>query len=468
MNKEEYIKILTDQIRCKMARPEVAHEIGDHIEDQTRAFMSEGMDRQEAESAAVKEMGDPVGTGVELDRVHRPKMPWGMITLIISLSALCCIFQYLLNREFINAGGDGYSMDRQIFFTLSGILAMLGVCFADYTRIAVRARELMAGLLLLIILGRLFFGLTVNDADRWIAMPGGQAVNVLLLLMMTVPLYAAVLYGYRGKGWSAIWKGVLWMVPGCWIAVRCSSIWMACVLFLTYAAMLGLAVRHGWYRLPGKAVFAGICTAVVLLPVMTALILLFFGDDYQKSRILFYLAPLTGAGPQDMISYAMVYVREILGNSRLIGAGGAMAPDVLFLPELSDFLLVGVARYYGILAAVLLCGLLLFLLLRFLRLSLRQRNQLGMLMGTGCAAVFLIEAAFYFLNNSGVMYLGNYCPFFSYGGTGTIVMYLLLGIMLSICRYRNTAPERKAAGSLFGIRRQAERINIKKLSPDKQ
>ena len=137
---------------------------------------------------------------------------------------------------------------------------MIGVCFADYTRIAARARELMTGLILLIILGRQFFGLTANGADRWIAMPGGMAVNVLLLLMLTVPLYAAILYGYRGKGWSVIWKGVLWMVPGCWIAVRC-SIWMACVLFLTYLAMLGLAVWRGWYRLPGKAVFAGICAA---------------------------------------------------------------------------------------------------------------------------------------------------------------------------------------------------------------
>ena len=425
MNKEEYIRTLTEQIRCKMARPEVAREIGDHIEDQTRAFMSEGMSRQEAESAALKDMGNPVDAGVELDKVHRPAMPWGMIALIIALSVLSCIFQYLLNQKSISAGGDGYSMGRQILFTMCGILAMTGVCFADYKRIAARARELMTGLILLLILGRQFFGLTANGADRWIAMPGGQAVNVLLLLMLTVPLYAAVLYGYRGKGWSVIWKGVLWMVPGCWIAVRC-SIWMACVPFLTYLAMLGLAVWRGWYRLPGKAVFAGICTAAVLLPVIMAVLILFYGDDYQKSR--------------------------------LVGAGDAMVPDVSFLPALSDFLLVNVARYYGILAAVLLSGLLIFLLLRFLRLSLRQRNQLGMLMGTGCAAVFLIEAVFYFMNNCGVMYLGNYCPFFSYGGSGAIVMYLLLGIMLSICRYQNTAPERRTAGSLFGIRRPVEKM----------
>ena len=89
-----------------------------------------------------------------------------------------------------------------------------------------------------------------------------------------------------------------------------------------------------------------------------------------------------------------------------------MVPDVSFLPELSDFLLVGVARYYGVLAAVLLSGLLLFLLLRFLRLSLRQRNQLGMLMGTGCAAVFLIEAVFYFMNNCRRHVSGKLLPVF--------------------------------------------------------
>ena len=75
-----------------------------------------------------------------------------------------------------------------------------------------------------------------------------------------------------------------------------------------------------------------------------------------------------------------------------------------------------------------------------------------------CAVVFLIEAGFYFLNNLGIIYLGNYCPFFSYGGTGTIVTYILMGILLSICRYQNVAPERKTAGPLFGIRRPAERM----------
>lgn len=456
MDKKEYIRILTEQIRCRMVRPEVAREIGDHIEDQTRAFMSEGMSRAEAEDAAVRDMGSPVETGVELDKIHRPKMPWAMIGLIVALSVVSCVIQLLLNQRSIEAGDGGFfNSQRQILSTGLGIAVMIGVCFADYTRIAARARELMIGFIALITLGRIFTGIPVNGADRWIALPGGYVVNVMLILMLTVPLYAGILYGYRGKGWSVIWKSVLWMVPGCWLAIRCSSRWMAAVLFLTYLAMLGIAVYHGWYRLPGKAVVAGICMIAVMLPVAAAVLIWFFGEDYQKSRLLFYLSPVIGTGeqPQEMISYAMVYVREVIGNSSLIGAGETMTPDISSMPDLSDFFLVGAAGYYGILTAVLLAGLLLFLLICFLRISLRQRNQLGMLMGTGCAAVFLIEAGCYFLNNSGVMYLGNYCPFFSYGGTGAIVTYILMGILLSICRYQNVAPERKTAGSLFGIRR---------------
>lgn len=401
MNKEEYIKTLTDQIRCKMVRPKVARELGDHIEDQTRAFMSEGMSRQEAENAAVKDMGNPVDAGVELDKVHRPTMPWGMIMLIILLSVAGYVLQYILNNRNIEAGGDGFfATHRQIWFAVLGIPVMIAVCFADYTRIAARARELMIGLTVLIIVGEQFFGLSLNGSRQWIGIPGGWSVNVPLILMLTVPLYAAILYGYRGKGPAVAVKSVLWIIPGCFPAWQSNSLWMVCTLFLTYLVVLALAVYRGWYRLKRKAVLVGIGAFVVVLPLVTACYYWFFGADYQRERLLFYLSPALGwdKQPQEMVSNGIMYVRAILGNSRMIGQGNNV-PAISDMPELSDL-----------------------------------------------------------LNNFGIMYLGNYCPFFSYGGTGTIVTYVLMGIMLSICRYQNTAPERRTAGSLFGIRRPVEKM----------
>lgn len=58
MKTEEYLKKLTDQIRCAKARAAIAEEMRGHIDEQKHAYMSVGMEAEEAEEAAVKEMGD--------------------------------------------------------------------------------------------------------------------------------------------------------------------------------------------------------------------------------------------------------------------------------------------------------------------------------------------------------------------------------------------------------------------------
>ncbi len=445
MKKEEYLKILTDQIRCRMARKEVEDEIRGHIEDQTRDFLSEGMERDEAEAAAVREMGNPVEVGNQMDRIHRPVMPWGMIALIVLLSIAGCALEYFLGQKIADVSEGGYTVGgfrygERMLYTAVGLLVMTGVCFADYTRIALRARELMAALFAVILWGLFFHGVSVNGSTRHIYLGMGVVtVNVLLLLFLTVPLYAAILYRYRGEGWKAALKAVLWMIPGTAVAIICNSTGMMFVLLITYLAVFGMAVYRGWYRVSRKTLLSVTVAAAVLLPVVMAVLYWFLGTDYQKERLMSFLQ----YEPQ-YVSYISVYVRELLANSRLIGQGAGV-PDIGSMPELSEVMLSAVAGYYGILVALALLGFILFLLLRFLRISLRQRNQLGMLMGFGCAFIFLAEALIYLLNNCGFICMENYCPFLTRSGTGTVITYILFGLLLSICRYQNTAPERKTA-----------------------
>ena len=66
---EEYLKLLMEQIRCKKAHPYIRNEIQGHIEDQIEANLMEGMTKEEAEKAAVKDMGNPVEVGISLDRI---------------------------------------------------------------------------------------------------------------------------------------------------------------------------------------------------------------------------------------------------------------------------------------------------------------------------------------------------------------------------------------------------------------
>lgn len=152
MRQAEYLQILTEQIRSKKARSAVGEEIKGHIEEQKLEFMSEGMESQEAEEAAVREMGDPVAAGNELDRIHRPKMAWGMIGLIGLLSVAGLFIQYLLKLQMQDSTILVRGLRHNLFYMIVGMGVMMAVCYLDYSRIGYWARELMAFLAVLMIL----------------------------------------------------------------------------------------------------------------------------------------------------------------------------------------------------------------------------------------------------------------------------------------------------------------------------
>ena len=58
MDRNEYLEIVMEQIRCKRAVPYLKGELEDHIQDQKDAFIADGMIPEEAEMMAVREMGD--------------------------------------------------------------------------------------------------------------------------------------------------------------------------------------------------------------------------------------------------------------------------------------------------------------------------------------------------------------------------------------------------------------------------
>ena len=86
MEMHEYLSELTGQIRSKKARQEVAREIQNHIEDQAKAYENEGRTRDEALKEAVRQMGNPVEVGIDMDRIHRPRNNWMVLGLAVLLS----------------------------------------------------------------------------------------------------------------------------------------------------------------------------------------------------------------------------------------------------------------------------------------------------------------------------------------------------------------------------------------------
>ena len=95
------------------------------------------------------EMGDPVTVGVEMDRIHCPKMAWGLILLTGALYMAGMILRCLL---YDRSGLGIYVANSWVYYVLAFVV-MIGVCYVDYSRIGEKARELTVGLFLILMAG---------------------------------------------------------------------------------------------------------------------------------------------------------------------------------------------------------------------------------------------------------------------------------------------------------------------------
>ena len=385
----------------------IEKELEDHMEDQKKDFLASGMTEKEAEAAAVMEMGDPVAVGVDMDRIHRPKMVWGLILLTGALYLAGMIFRYLL---YDRSGLGIYIANSWVYYVLAFVV-MIGVCYVDYSRIGEKARELTVGLFLILMAGIWFGGTVVNGSVGWISVGGMMILNVRVLVYLFLPLYGAILYRYRGQGYEVIWKAAAWMLPA------------VVVVFYANSLMLALLL----------CVFS-----MVIFLLLYAGMVWKFGAVYQKERLQMLLPPYG-----EEISAVMEPLRSAAANSHMVGSS-AQAMKGLEMYGDRAFLFTYILSFCGILTAVLFISLIAVLLFYLLKHTLRQRNQAGRIMGLGCTVVLVGRLVIYLLGNLGLQPYGDgYCPFLSTGGSSAVVTGILLGLLFSIYRYQNIAKEPK-------------------------
>ena len=96
MEEKEYLQTLGEQILNPHARTHVLEEIQEHIDEQMQDYIDTGMSPDAAEKEAVRQMGDPVAAGTELNRIHRPRFPGVLFGIAVALTLSGIFMQYIL------------------------------------------------------------------------------------------------------------------------------------------------------------------------------------------------------------------------------------------------------------------------------------------------------------------------------------------------------------------------------------
>lgn len=418
---DEYLEKLLSQIRSKKARPFIEEEIRGHIEDQIAENLKNGMSPDEARAAAVRDMGDPVQAGISLDTVHKPQTAWGLLAFVALISGIGIFLQMEISRQL----GDGTSyMDgtQYVFFVMTGIVLMSIVQYVDYTRIAAYAKWIGAAILLV---GgyAVLFGSMANGSLYYITI-GSYHISSPFLGFIYVPLYGAILYQYYGQGYRGLLKSLIWMLLPVVILGRANSISMTFSFAICLSVVLTLAVAKGWFKVSKWKVLTALWSVVLLLPILGLFLLykLQILAPYQIMRLKAFATEGSEAG------YVTAALRESYQSLTWIGAMDQQA-------------------------GILLCCLLGILLVLVFGAALHQKNELGFMMGCGCGTVFLTQTGLNIMINLGLFpACATSLPFLSAGGGNILLSYTLMGIVLSIYRYKNIYPRffgRRAVSSLL-------------------
>lgn len=426
MKKSEFITAVLEQIRCKKVHEILGKELEAHIDDCAEAFADEGFSPEEAEEKAVLTMGDPVETGVRLDRVHRPKFPWA-----IALSALLLLIAAMLAEYFLRAhfGFKAFiDEDFGVNIFLGAAIAIVSAavfCLADYT-VFLKAPKAVYAVYLIGFAVLLYYHIHFADTTHEIIRG-----NAFFFTMLLAPLTCGFAFSMRGGGFGKfVLTCLLTAVPPMFIAMYAPCVSAAVMAGLTALVVMTVLVHQGSFKVNKLAAYS-----FMYLPAVLGAVGMAAFKVRRRNEI-----------PYEYKQVDRTIMDVILPNSDFIGSGGHM--EMNNYPWYHDYnhIITAVFSDFGTAAGVLLVLLTLSLPIVML-ISLRKvKNRFGKTVGFAAAAVFLYASVTVILSNMGITtgyesYTGM--PLTAGNALNCAASGALIGVFMSVCRRSDIMPEAK-------------------------
>lgn len=322
---------------------------------------------------------------------------------------------------------------KQVEAIILGIVALTACTVIDY-HVWARWRTVIYVALLGLLAAVRVVGHSTLGATRWISVGGFDLQPSEFAKLMLVFWLAGGLAPLAGE--LRHWRQILIPLVGTAAAAGLVALQPDLGTSLVFlAALIGVLFASGFSvtRLVAALVLVlggGVLLVVAHLRWHVPLPL----HDYQLNRLLAFLNPQQdplGAG------YHVLQSEMAIGSGRTAGAGlfsGGVNNQLRYLPEAqTDFIFASISNMTGFAGACAVLGLLGTVVWRALHCMASAKDALGVLLAGGIATIF----AFQTLLNAGVALgimpvTGVPLPFFSMGGTATLVNFAAVGVLESV------------------------------------
>lgn len=348
--------------------------------------------------------------------------PFLLAVMLLLAFGLVMLFSAGSARAFSIFGDSLWYFKEQTQGIVLGLIAMFVLSRFDYHQLGRFSFWLMLiclGLLILVIIPGV--GTTRNGATRWLfGFQPSEVAKFAIILFYSFSLsknrekLSSFTHGFLPYlGLLAIFMVLLLLEPH-----------MSCALLMGFTVILLLFVagaKWSHFLLIGAPAITVVAAAIMLEP-------------YRRARVLSFLDPFSdiqGAGWQ------IVQSLYAIGSGGVFGTGlGQSRQKYLSLPEpQNDFIFSVLAEELGLLGAILMIVLFIFLIVRGAKIALKAPDLFGSLLVIGIVGIVAIQTV---LNiavvTSSMPVTGVPLPFFSFGSTALSITLAEMGIVLNVSR----------------------------------
>ncbi|OFD82459.1 FtsW/RodA/SpoVE family cell cycle protein [Bacillus mycoides] len=412
MNKkgERFLKEVTNHIKSKEVKSFVATELDFHLKQAKNMWIEKGLSEEVAEDKAVEQMGSPIKLGRELNKLHKPKVDWFIIILLVTTMGL----------GFLPLVALGYTNDllmNKVIFVILGAVAALGMMLIDYRKLER--------------LGWLFYTIGVLILLMLYCFPNASLTGEPLMKIGPIAIDCLMAVPFFFLAWASFFNNSRLKVMHLVILYLFSLYLFLIVSTLSsifiYITMVFIML---WWSKLGKKkaliiTMVPICLFIIRVSVS-------WSSGYHLDRFLGYLNPERDAGGA---GFMYIRLKEVMSSAGWFGTYG----DIKFIPAPdTDFVFASLTYYYGYVLALILVFILSLFVARIMIISYKINDRYGKLLLVGGITLFVVQ----FIYNVG-MILGLLpiasisLPFISYGLTPTVFHALLMGIVLSVYRRKD-------------------------------
>jgi cell division protein FtsW len=350
-----------------------------------------------------------------------------LIVILLSLISLLSVYSAIGSLAYKRGVGAESILIKHLAIIIGGLMLMYISHKLDYRYYAGISKLLMY-ITIPLLLYTLVFGARLNEASRWIAIPGtGLSFQTSDMAKLALITYLARLLSRKQENIKDVKNSFIPIMGSvCLVFILIALANLSTALMLFGVSILLLIIG----RISIKQI-AVVCLGGAVL--LAGVVLLGPRRHTYMSRINTYMHPEL-ADPDK--SFQADHAKIAIASGGFFGKGPGKSTEVNYLPEAySDEIYAIIVEEYGIFGGIVLVGIYLFLLYRCIKIVTRAPKAFGALLAAGLSFSLTIQA---FANMAVAVGLGPVTgvplPFVSMGGTSMLFTSIAFGIILSVSR----------------------------------